>query len=105
MSARDELPAKDAMTRTQAGYMEDVSFVRLRELSVRYQLPASLLTRSRFAKDASLSFSMRNVRKWTRYTGIDPEANSDAGTTANLPSDFQALGPPSYYILRLNLGF
>lgn len=92
-------------SRTQAGYMEDVSFVRLRELSVRYQLPASLLSRSRFAKDASLSFSMRNVRKWTKYTGIDPEANSDAGTTANLPSDFQALGPPTYYILRLNLGF
>ncbi len=96
---------REHASRTQAGYMEDATFVRLREISVRYQLPESLVAASRFAKDATVTFAARNLHKWTRYGGIDPEANSDAGSTSSLPSDFQALAPPTSFILRLNLGF
>ena len=92
-------------SRTQAGYMEDGTFLRLREISVRYQLPQSLVAASRFAKDASVTFAARNLRKWTKYGGIDPESNSDVGSTSSLPSDFQALAPPTYFVLRLTFGF
>jgi hypothetical protein len=90
---------------TWAGYLEDGTFVRWRELSIRYQLPNALVSRSRFAKDASIALAARNLRKWTRYSGIDPEADSDVGTTSSIQNDFQALPPPTYYVLRLILGF
>jgi len=96
---------REHASRTQGGYIEDAHFIRFRELSFRYELPDNLVTASRFAKNANLTFSVRNLKKWTNYTGIDPEANSDAGSTANVASDFQAMGPPTYFILRLNLGF
>jgi TonB-linked SusC/RagA family outer membrane protein len=96
---------REHASRTQAGYMEDAHFVRFRELSFRYQLPDNLVTASRFAKGANITFSVRNLHKWTNYSGVDPESNSDAGSTASVASDFQALAPPTYYTLRLNLGF
>lgn len=89
----------------QSGYMEDASFVRFRELSVTYMLPSALLGKMNGSRTASLTFSARNLHTWTGYTGIDPESNASAGTTNNLPSDFQTVPPPTFYILRLNLGF
>ena len=96
---------REHASRTQAGYMEDAAFVRFREWSFRYQLPDNVVTASRFAKQANITFSVRNLHKWTNYSGVDPESNSDAGSTASVASDFQALAPPTYYTLRLNLGF
>ncbi len=90
---------------TQYGYMEDASFVRFRELSVTYMLPTALLGRINGSRSASLTFSARNLHTWTGYTGLDPESNANAGSTFNLPSDFQTVPPPTFYILRLNLGF
>lgn len=96
---------REHASRSQGGYMEDAHFVRLREVSLRYELPERLVASTRFARNANIVFSMRNVKKWTNYSGIDPESNADAGNTGSLPSDFQTLAPPSYFILRLNLGF
>ena len=57
------------------------------------------------AKDAAFIFSARNLHKWTKYSGIDPESDSDAGSTTNTQTDFQAAPPPSYFIFRLNVTF
>jgi hypothetical protein len=104
MQAR-AVAVRESPSHTYYGFMEDASFVRFRELGVGLDLPPSLLHRSGFAKSASLNFSARNLHLWTKYTGIDPESNSDVGSTANLPSDFQAMPAPTYFILRLNVGF
>ena len=51
----------------------------------------------------STTLSIRNLGiLWTPYTGLDPEA---FGTTGDAPSSFQAFGPPTYYSLRLSIGF
>jgi TonB-linked SusC/RagA family outer membrane protein len=92
-------------SRTQAGYMEDASFLRFRELGVGYTLPPVLLSKTSFARSATVSFSARNLHKWTKYTGLDPESNADAGNVFNTPSDFQTVPPPTYFIFRLDLGF
>lgn len=87
------------------GYMQDASFVRFRELSVTYNLPHSVLSHMSGARGASLTFAARNLHVWTKYTGLDPESNSDAGSTSTIPSDFQAMPPPSYFMLRLSVDF
>ena len=62
-------------------------------------------TKTSFAKEASIVFSARNLHKWTKYTGIDPESDSDAGSTISTQTDFQAAPPPTYFIFRLNVVF
>ncbi|HKW08746.1 MAG TPA: hypothetical protein VJO33_00115, partial [Gemmatimonadaceae bacterium] len=57
------------------------------------------------ARSTTATFAVRNLHKWTKYTGIDPEDNADAGNTSNIASDFQTIPPPTYFIFRLNVGF
>jgi hypothetical protein len=85
--------------------MEDASFVRFRELSLTYNLPQSVMAHMATTKSASLTFAARNLHVWTKYTGLDPESNSDVGSTSSVPSDFQAMPTPTYFMLRLNVGF
>ena len=55
-------------------YVEDGSFVKLREVSVSYTLPSTLARVAR-ASSASVSLAGRNLKTWTDYTGWDPETN------------------------------
>ncbi|MHB1298547.1 MAG: TonB-dependent receptor domain-containing protein, partial [Gemmatimonadaceae bacterium] len=90
--------------RTNAGYMQPGAFTRLREISASYQLPASITSLVR-SRDASVTFAARNVARWSKYRGVDPENDYTVTDGGDLPSDFQTFGSPSYYILRLNIGF
>jgi hypothetical protein len=59
-------------------FVEPGGFVKLRELSLRYQLPRSLVARipGNRGVGASISVIGRNLKTWTRYSGYDPEAGS-----------------------------
>lgn len=62
-------------------FVEPGGFVKLRELSARYQLPQRFLNRipGNRALGASVSLIGRNLKTWTRYQGYDPEV----GTVTN----------------------
>ncbi len=101
--------ANEHPTRTLDGFLQPGGFVRLREVSLVFTLPQTLAARAR-ARSASLVVSGRNLKVWTRYRGVDPELgfNTSAvntGTAAEAPSEFQTMGPPTYAIFRINLGF
>jgi hypothetical protein len=87
---------------TQDGFFQDASYIRWRELAVTAALPSSLTSRFLRSESASLTFAGRNLKHWSRYGGTDPESSYGAG---DVNSDFQTLSPPTYYTLRLNLGF
>ena len=59
-------------------FVEPGGFVKIREMSVRYQLPQRLLSRlpGRRGMSASVSFVGRNLKTWTNYKGYDPEVGS-----------------------------
>jgi TonB-linked SusC/RagA family outer membrane protein len=86
---------------TSAGYWENGQFWRLREVGATINVPTSLANRMR-ARDASLTFSARNLHVWTAYKGTDPESNYSTG---NVQTDFSTTAPPSYFTLRLNLHY
>ena len=48
-------------------------FMKLRELSVAYQLPRGIAKWFR-AADGNIAFSARNLHTWTGYSGLDPES-------------------------------
>ncbi|WP_299460942.1 carboxypeptidase-like regulatory domain-containing protein [uncultured Microscilla sp.] len=54
--------------------LQDASWLRLRELTIAYTLPAQWL-KNWLISELTLSFIGRNLFLDTRYTGIDPETN------------------------------
>lgn len=54
-------------------YLENASYLRLKNLSLAYQLPSSILKRTGFIKGVKISATCRNLWTLTKYTGYDPE--------------------------------
>lgn len=71
----------------QSNYVEDASFVKLRDLTLRYSLPSSL-SRQFGATGAQLELQGRNLHTWTDYTGYDPEINMFGLSTVERGVDF-----------------
>ena len=59
--------------------IKDASFARLRELSISYTLPEGFAAAFR-ASAASVSIAGRNLKLWTKYDGLDPEASFQGGS-------------------------
>lgn len=89
---------------SSAGYIEDASFVKWREASISFALPASLTRNIAMLRGASLTFSGRNLKTWTDYPGLDPEIVEAAATSFN-QSEFNTQPPVRYFLTRLNFTF
>jgi TonB-linked SusC/RagA family outer membrane protein len=89
---------------TWAGFMEDGSFTRWRELSISVDIPQRYL-RWLNASNAVLALSGRNIALFTDYSGKDPEISSSPGNPLTEGySDNPTVPQTRYWILRLTLG-
>jgi len=88
---------------TDAGYMEDASFVKLREVSVTLLAPNEWARRVR-TTGLSLTLAGRNLATWTDYTGFDPELNFN-GTSNYSTADFLTQPPVRYFTARLSVNW
>ncbi|HUG42461.1 MAG TPA: SusC/RagA family TonB-linked outer membrane protein [Longimicrobiales bacterium] len=87
-------------------FIEPADYVKWRELTATYQLPASLLQRvGRMANTASLTLGARNLHTWTNYSGLDPELRLDGGTDSFTSAEFYTQPPPRSYFARVTLAF
>jgi hypothetical protein len=91
---------------TDAGYIEDGSFTRLREVAFSYSLSEGLLRRAagRRVTGATFTVAGRNLATWTNYTGLDPEVTSTP-TSNFASSEFLTVPPVRTWIGRINLTF
>jgi TonB-linked SusC/RagA family outer membrane protein len=88
---------------TAAGYIEDASYVKLREVSLTWDVPTKFASKLGMTRGVSLTFAGRNLHTWTNYTGLDPEINF---TTANFTqAEFLSQPPVKRYIGRININF
>ena len=83
-----------------AGYIYGNSFVKLRELSVKYVLPKSLLPKI----DIGISIFARNILLWTELPNADPEASQG---NDNMMGAFERFSLPqtSSFGFGLNINF
>jgi hypothetical protein len=58
-----------------AQFVEDGSFTKLRELSVIYNLTGRIPQMLGGFSSMDIRLAGRNLHTWTKYTGLDPEAN------------------------------
>lgn len=56
-------------------FMEDGSYVKLREISLGYTLDQPFVRNMVGLSSINLRVAGRNLHTWTKYTGIDPETN------------------------------
>lgn len=94
----------DHPSKTLDGFFQPGAFVRLRELSATYTFGSSL-TRIARARTGSITFAARNLGRYTKYRGVDPETDRNASVDSDSPDEFQTIAPPSYFVLRFNFGF
>lgn len=62
--------------------VEDGSYVRLKNISISYKLPSSLINKQKIVKGARFIFSAQNVLTITGYSGYDPEVGWYVGSNA-----------------------
>ncbi|MBX6330464.1 MAG: SusC/RagA family TonB-linked outer membrane protein [Gemmatimonadaceae bacterium] len=58
-----------------AEFVEDGTYTKLREISVAYTFDQPWVSRSVGLSSIDVRLSGRNLKTWTKYRGIDPEAN------------------------------
>src|SRR5699024_1831788 len=56
-------------------YLEDASYIRLKNINLTYNLNGDWLSKV-YAKNARISLQANNLHTWTKFTGYDPEYNS-----------------------------
>jgi TonB-linked SusC/RagA family outer membrane protein len=89
-----------------AVYVEDASFMKLRELTLSFELPADMVSRfSRGIRSAELSFSGRNLWTNTDYSGMDPEVSNFGNQAIGRNIDVAPFPPSRSYWFSLSLGF
>jgi TonB-linked SusC/RagA family outer membrane protein len=87
---------------TDAGYIEDATFTKLRELTFTLKAPERMVRA--FGRGMELSITGRNLKTWTDYKGFDPEINSTPGANFGT-SDFLTLPPTRNWTARVTVNF
>ncbi len=89
-----------------AQYIEDASFVKLREVALGYDLPASWISRlGGKPRSVKLELSGRNLLTWTKYTGADPEVSNFGNQQISRFIDLAPFPPSRSFFLTVDVGF
>ncbi len=108
----DQVPAGDTRISTWADpvnpktkvYVQDGSYLKLRELTVGYELPASIP--SHFGmRSARISFSGRNLLRFTPYKGLDPEVSNFGNQAIGRNIDVAPFPPSRSFFFSIDVGF
>jgi TonB-linked SusC/RagA family outer membrane protein len=86
-------------------YMEEGSYVRLKNVTLAYNFPSTLLRKTGL-NTARFYVTGINLATFTNYTGWDPEVNTDyRASNINQGGDFYAAPQIKSIVVGLNLGF
>ena len=87
-------------------YIEDASFVKLREVSIGADLPSSLYAPVMGSLDrVRVSVSGRNLWMWKRYSGLDPEVANFGPAAVRNNLDISPYPPSRSFFLNISVGF
>lgn len=85
-------------------YVQDGSYLKLRELNVGYELPSAIP--SHFGmRTARISFSGRNLLRFTPYKGLDPEVSNFGNQAIGRNIDVAPFPPSRSFFFSIDVGF
>ncbi|HXL05535.1 MAG TPA: SusC/RagA family TonB-linked outer membrane protein [Gemmatimonadales bacterium] len=108
----DQVPAGDTRISTWADsanpqtkvYVQDGSYLKLRELTVGYDLPPSVPQHFGM-RTARISFSGRNLLRFTPYKGLDPEVSNFGNQAIGRNIDVAPFPPNRSFFFSIDVGF
>jgi outer membrane receptor protein involved in Fe transport len=91
----------------QPAYVEDAGFVKIREITLSYLLPASVQNAVRISgmHDTRLELSGRNLYTWTKYTGLDPEVSNFSNQAVGRIQDVTPYPPSRSFFFAISTSF
>ena len=73
-----DIPRYGVTPQIDSRFLEDASFLRLKNVMLSYSLPNDLLRKSNFFTSARIYIQAQNLFTFTKFSGIDPESSSNA---------------------------
>jgi hypothetical protein len=97
-------------SRLTSKWVEDGSYIRVKNISLTYRLPGSIRTKQKVIKGARVTLGAQNVATFTRYKGYDPEVGAYVGRDASASNQSIGLDYGRYpltpvYTVSLGLDF
>jgi hypothetical protein len=86
-------------------YIEDASFVKVREVSLNYDLPQSVYGMVRGLRNARVGVAGRNLLMFAPYRGLDPEVANFGSAAIRNNLDVTPYPPSRNILLNVTLGF
>ena len=90
-------------TRNSDRFIEDGSYLRLKNIVLGYTLPGSLTSRIRY-RTMRVYVQAQNLVTLTRYSGFDPEVHYDGQTAISRGTDFYTLPQARTFTFGFNVG-
>lgn len=85
-------------------FIEDGSYMRIKTLTLSYDLPKSILERAKI-NNLRLYVTGENLLTFTKYSGFDPEVNAFGGSNTALGIDYGTYPQTRNIIFGLNVTF
>ncbi|HEY5925153.1 MAG TPA: SusC/RagA family TonB-linked outer membrane protein [Kofleriaceae bacterium] len=85
-------------------YVEDASFVKLREISAAYDLPKKIAEQIGPVKTMQLAVSARNLLTFSNYSGLDPEVSNFGSQPIGRNYDVAPYPPSRSFWLSITAG-
>jgi TonB-dependent starch-binding outer membrane protein SusC len=88
-------------------WLENSGFVKLREITLGYDLPAAVTSKlfQGRSQNARIELSGRNLKTWTKYTGLDPEVSNFGNQPLGRFQDVTPYPPSRQWYLTVNTTF
>jgi TonB-linked SusC/RagA family outer membrane protein len=105
----DQVPAGNTRIGDWAGgttqvYVQDGSYLKLRELTAGYDLPPGV-SQHFGMRTARISFGGRNLLRFTSYKGLDPEVSNFGNQAIARNIDVAPFPPSRSFFFSIDLGF
>jgi TonB-dependent starch-binding outer membrane protein SusC len=85
-------------------FVEDGSYLRLKNLVVGYRLPQPVLDRIKM-RSVRFYAQAQNLLTFTNYSGFDPEVNFAGTSNTTIGVDFYTFPQPRTFTFGVNVGF
>ena len=88
-------------------YVENSGFVKIREITLGFDVPQAMATKllQGRARNVRLEFSGRNLKTWTKYTGLDPEVSNFSNQAVGRIQDVTPYPPWKSFFFSVNTTF
>lgn len=82
-------------------YVEDGSYIRIKNVQLGYNIPHSLLRQQTVVKNIRLIVGVQNLATFTKYKGYDPEVGAYLGKEVQLSNQLNGVDAGRYPLTRL----